>query len=222
MANSILTGTGSYIPTVKITNKYFLDHDFLNRDGIRINKTNHDIIAKFQEITCIRERRYVADELTTSDIAFLSAEQALEGVDKESLDYIIVGQNLGDVTVDNMRSNMVPTIAARVKHRLRIRNPYTVAYDVPFGCPGWLHGVIIADYYIRSGDANKVLVIGAETLSRLADPHDIDSMIYSDGAGATLVEATDTNAGILSHVTRSDTFTNLNLFRLLFLWNVFF
>lgn len=214
MANSILTGTGSYVPTVKIPNKYFLDHDFLDKDGIKINKTNDDIIRKFQEITCIKERRYASDELTTSDIAFQSAKQALEGVDKESLDYIIIGQNVGDVTTDNLRSDMVPTIAARVKHKLRIENPYTVAYDVPFGCPGWLHGVIIADYYIKSGDAKRILVIGAETLSRLTDPHDIDSMIYSDGAGATLVESTDRDVGILSHVTRSDTFTNLNLFRL--------
>jgi 3-oxoacyl-[acyl-carrier-protein] synthase-3 len=106
---------------------------------------------------------------------------------------------------------MVPTIAARVKHKLEIKNPYTVAYDVPFGCPGWLHGMVIADYYIRSGDAKKVLVIGAETLSRASDPHDIDTMIYADGAGAALVEATDMDVGILSHVTRSDTFKDAYL-----------
>ena len=67
-----------------------------------------------------------------------AAERALEGVDRETLDYIIVGQNLGDVRADNIRTDMVPTIASRVKHRLRINNPYTVAMDVPFGCPGCL------------------------------------------------------------------------------------
>jgi 3-oxoacyl-[acyl-carrier-protein] synthase-3 len=206
MPNSIITGTGSYIPTVKVPNKDFLNHNFYGDDGSIIEKSNDDIITKFQEITCIKERRYISDELLTSDIAFISAQQALEGVDKESLDYIIVAQNLGDVRADNIRTDMVPTIAARVKHKLRIENPYTVAYDVPFGCPGWLHGMIVADYYIKSGDAKKVLVIGAETLSRVSDPHDIDSMIYSDGAGATLLEATDEDVGILSHVTRSDTF----------------
>jgi 3-oxoacyl-[acyl-carrier-protein] synthase-3 len=139
-------------------------------------------------------------------MAFMSAKIALEGVDKESLDYIMVGQNLGDLKADNPRCDMVPTIAARVKHKLGIKNPYTVAYDVPFGCPGWLHGMITADYYIRSGDAKRILVIGAETLSRVSDPHDIDSMIYSDGAGAVLLEATDREVGVLSHVTRSDTF----------------
>ena len=135
-------------------------------------------------------------------------------MDRETLDYIIVGHNFGDVRADNPRSDMVPSIAARVKHKLRIKNPYTVAYDVLFGCPGWLQGMIMADYYIRSGDAKKILVIGAETLSRVSDPHDIDSMIYSDGAGATLVEATDRKVGILSHVTRSDTFNEAYLLRL--------
>ncbi|MBW2605356.1 MAG: ketoacyl-ACP synthase III [Deltaproteobacteria bacterium] len=211
MPNSIITRTGSYIPTLKIPNRHFLAHDFYGADGIKIEKSNYDIINKLQEITCINERRYVTDELNTSDMAFLAAKQAIDGIDRESLDYIIVGQNLGDVRPDNIRTDMVPSIAARVKHKLKIKNPYTVAYDVPFGCPGWLHGMILANYYIKSGDTKKVLVIGAETLSRVTDPHDVDSMIYADGAGATLVEATDQDAGILSHVTRSDTLENAYL-----------
>jgi 3-oxoacyl-[acyl-carrier-protein] synthase-3 len=214
MPNSIITGTGSYIPTRNVPNDYFLKHAFYDDDGTQFSIPNFEIIRKFQEITCINERRYVTDDLNTSDIAFMAAEKALEGVDRESLDYIIVGHNLGDVRADNNRCDMVPTIAARVKHKLGIRNPYTVAYDVPFGCPGWLHGMIIADYYIKSGDVGKVLVIGAETLSRVSDPHDRDSMIYSDGAGAALVEATERPVGILSHVTRSDTFEEFNLLRL--------
>jgi 3-oxoacyl-[acyl-carrier-protein] synthase III len=214
MPNSIITGTGSYIPTRNVPNDYFLSHAFYDTGGTAFSMPNLEIIEKFQEITCINERRYVTEDLNTSDIAFMSAERALEGVDRESLDYIIVGHNLGDVKADNNRCDMVPTIAARVKHKLGIRNPYTVAYDVPFGCPGWLHGMIVADYYIKSGDVTKVLVIGAETLSRVSDPHDRDSMIYSDGAGAALVEATDRAVGILSHVTRSDTFKEFNLLRM--------
>jgi len=206
MPNSIITATGSYIPTLKVPNAYFLGHEFYGPDGTKLEKPTHDIISQFQGITCINERRYLTDGLNTSDIAFQAAKQALVGKDMESLDCIIVAQNLGDLSDDNRRSDMVPTIAARVKHRLRIRNPYTVAFDVPFGCPGWLHGMILANYYIQSGDAKKVLVIGAETLSRYSDPHDMDSMIYADGAGATLVEATERDAGILTHVTRSDTF----------------
>ena len=206
MKKSIITGTGSHIPSVKVPNRQFLKNDFYGADGIKIAKPTADIVDKLQEITCIRERRYVTDNLTVSDISFMAAEPALDGIDRESLDYIIVAQNFGDLRSDNPISEMVPTIAARVKHKLRIKNPYTVAYDIPFGCPGWLHGMTMADYYIRSGDAQKVLVIGAETLSRVIDPHDVDGMIYSDGAGAALVEATDEDCGILSHVTRSDTY----------------
>jgi len=206
MIKSIITGTGSYIPTVKVPNRQFLGNEFYEADGTKITKSTTDIVNKLQEITCIRERRYVEDNLNVSDISFMAAENALDGIDRESLDCIIVAQNFGDVKADNIKSDMVPTIAARVKHKLRIKNPYTVAYDIPFGCPGWLHGMTIADYYIKSGDVKKVLVIGAETLSRVCDPHDVDGMIYSDGAGATLVEATDKDCGILSHVTRSDTY----------------
>ena len=206
MPNSIITATGSYIPPLKVPNEYFLGHEFYSPDGIKLEKPTHDIISQFRDITCINERRYLTDGLNTSDIAFQAAKQALDGTDMESLDCIIVAQNLGDLRENNRTSDMVPTIAARVKHKLRIKNPYTIAFDVPFGCPGWLHGMILADYYIKSGDAKKVLVIGAETLSRFSDPHDMDSMIYADGAGATLVEATERDAGILAHVTRSDTF----------------
>jgi 3-oxoacyl-[acyl-carrier-protein] synthase-3 len=211
MPNAIITTSGSYIPTVRVPNDYFLSHTFYDERGIKSETSNADIIKKFRDITCIDERRYVTDDLNTSDIAFLSAEQALQNVDRETLDYIIVGHNLGDVKTTNALCDMVPTLAARVKHKLGIRNPYTVAYDIPFGCPGWLHGMILADYYIRSGDAKKILVIGAETLSRVSDPHDRDSMIYSDGAGAVLVEATERGVGILSHATRSDTFREAHL-----------
>lgn len=207
MPNSIITATGSYIPPTKIPNSYFLENEFYDRDGKQLEKPNPEIISKLNEITGIRERRYVTDALRTSDIAFRAAEDALSGIDRESLDYIIVGQNLGDTKLDNNRCDMVPTIASRVKHLLRIKNPYTVAFDIPFGCPGWLQAIIMADYYIKSGDAKRVLAIGAEILSRVCDPHDVDSMIYADGAGATLVEASsDQQTGILSHVTRSDTY----------------
>jgi 3-oxoacyl-[acyl-carrier-protein] synthase III len=206
MPNAMITGTGSYIPTLNIDNSHFLNHEFFGPDGRKMERPNPDIIDKFSDITCINERRYVTDDLNTSDIATFAAEKAMEGTDPETLDYIIVGQNFGDVRSNNPRCEMVPSIATRVKHSLKIKNPYAVAYDVIFGCPGWLQGMIMADYYIRSGNARKVLVIGAETLSRISDPHDMDSMIYSDGAGAALVEATDRNVGILSHVTRSDTY----------------
>ena len=118
-----------------------------------------------------------------------------------------MAHNFGDVRLGNIRSDFVPSLAARVKHKLGIVNPKTVAYDLPFGCPGWLQGIIQANYYLKSGDCRRVMVIGAETLSRISDPHDRDSMIYADGAGATILEAvsSDKPVGILSHAVRSDT-----------------
>jgi 3-oxoacyl-[acyl-carrier-protein] synthase-3 len=214
MVHAMITATGSYIPTVAVPNEHFSGRRFYGENGAPLALSGTEIIKKFNEITAIRERRYATEHLNTSDMAFMAAQRALEGVDKESLDYIIVCQNLGDVRADSSACDMVPTLAARVKHKLRIRNPYTVVYDVPFGCAGWLHGMIIADHYIQAGYAKKILVIGAETPSRLSDPYDRDSMIYADGAGAALAEATDREVGILSHVTRCDTLEEVFLLRL--------
>jgi 3-oxoacyl-[acyl-carrier-protein] synthase-3 len=206
---SIIVGTGSYIPTRRVSNNEFLENTFYDPDGNKFDRTNEETIRNLQEITGIMERRYVTDDLVASDIAFFAAQDALKssGTDRESLDYIILAHNFGDVKADNRRLDFVPTIAARVKHRLGIQNPRTIPYDLPFGCPGWLQGMIQADYYLRSGDAKRALVIGADTLSRVSDPHDRDSMIYADGAGATIVEAIESPepVGILSHSMRSDT-----------------
>lgn len=205
---SVITGTGNYIPSQSIKNEDFLSNEFFEANGTKIDKTNKEIIDKFQEITTISERRYASEDIVASDMAYYAGLDAINkaNIDKEELDYIIVAHNFGDVKHDNNRSDFVPSLAARVKHKLGINNPFTVAYDVAFGCPGWLQALIQADYYIRSGDAKKALVIGAETLSRVSDPHDRDSMIYADGAGATILEAKNSNkpVGILAHKSRSD------------------
>lgn len=190
-----------------------MDHVFFDSSGKRLDLPTAKVIEKFHDITNISERRYISEGLRNSDIAFLAARQALKDLDEESLDYIIVAHNLGDAGEEGF-CDTVPTIAARVKHRLGIRNPYTVAFDLCFGCPGWLQGVILADCIIKSGNAQRILVIGAETPSRFLDPHDRDSMIYADGAGAALLEATEGEPGILSHATRSDTLKEVRLLRL--------
>lgn len=206
---SVITGTGSYIPSNRISNKDFLTTTFYDSNGEKLDKSNEEIIQKFEEITTIAERRKADDNLVTSDIATRAGESAIQsaGIDKESLDYIIVAHNFGDVQFQERSLDIVPSLAARVKHNLQIENPETVAYDLPFGCPGWLQASIQADYYIKSGDAKKILVIGADILSRISDPHDRDSMLYADGAGAVVLEAkkSDTAVGILAHKTRSDT-----------------
>jgi 3-oxoacyl-[acyl-carrier-protein] synthase-3 len=215
-AQTVIIGTGSCIPSRKVPNADFLDRTFFETFGQPYGADETaQIVAKFQEITDIAERRYVSDDLVTSDLAFEAGRQAIAaaGIDPETLDYVIVAHNFGDVKADNRRSDFVPTLAARVKAKLRIVNPACIAYDLPFGCPGWLQAVIQAHYYLRSGEAKRALVIGAETLSRVSDPHDRDSMIYADGAGAVVLEAQahDRSVGILSHAMRSDTLEHAGL-----------
>lgn len=204
--HAVITGSGSYIPTEIIPNDYFLHHYFYGNDGVLIRKANADIIRQLQDITGIAERRYVTDDLVASDIGFFAAQEAISssGTNPETFDYIIVAHNFGDIRPDTFRSEFVPALASRIKHKLGIKNPDTIAYDLPFGCAGWLQGVIQADSYIKSG-ANKVLVIGTETLSRICDPHDRDSMIYADGAGATIIEAATSiePVGIIAHAAHT-------------------
>ena len=204
---SVITATGSHIPSVRVPNEHFLGHDFRDSNQKTIAKSNEEILKQFEAITTIRERRYVPNDLVTSDIAFDAAQKALQssGTDPEQLDAIIVAHNFGDVRAGSHRLDMVPSLAARVKAKLGIRNPFSTAFDLIFGCPGWLQGVIVGDSMIRSGDAQRVMVIGADTLSRISDPHDRDTLIYADGAGAVILEGRETDDGILSRVARSDT-----------------
>jgi len=196
-----ITGTGSYIPSSIERNSDFNRHEFLNTDGSSLMQNNEVIIEKFKAITGINERRYADKNLTTSDLAFYAAKDAIKDaqINPEELDYIIVGHNYGDVKHNTEQSDTVPSLGSRVKHLLGIKNPKCVAYDLLFGCPGWIEGVIQANAFIRAGMAKKCLVIGAEALSRVVDKHDRDSMIYSDGAGAVIVEETDGSGGIIAY-----------------------
>ena len=207
-----ITGSGSYIPTKIVANSDFSKHEFLNEDGTPFAQPNEIITEKFQGITGIEERRYVADDLITSDIATIASQKAIENanIDPETLDYIIFAHNFGDVKKGAIQGDMLPSLASKVKYNLRIKNPKCVAYDMLFGCPGWVEGVIQATAFIKSGMAKKCLVIGAETLSRVTDPHDRDSMIYSDGAGATIIEATENEGGILAHESATFTYDEAN------------
>jgi len=208
MLTTKITGTGSYIPTIVKKNENFLTQTFYNEKKEVFPNSNEIIIKKFKAITGIDERRYLEKGLLSSDIATIAAQKAIDdaSINSEDIDYIIVGQNFGDLKQGTNQSDMLPSIASRVKYNLGIKNPNCVAYDVIFGCPGWVEGVIQANAFIKSGMAKKCLVIGAETLSRVVDPYDRDSMIYSDGAGACIVEESkDIKIGILSHATQSFT-----------------
>jgi 3-oxoacyl-[acyl-carrier-protein] synthase-3 len=203
---SVFAATGSYIPESIIPNSTFLQQRFFEKTGKRIERDNATVIEKFKDISGIAERRYAAQDQTASDMGFIAATKAFtsSGINPETMDYIIVAHNFGDVVYGSNRSDTVPTLASRIKQRLGIQNPDCVAYDLPFGCPGWVQGIIQADYYIRSGDAKRILVIGTETLSRVFDCYDRDSMLYADGAGAAILQAeTGTGAGILGHKTQT-------------------
>ncbi len=205
---TVITGTGSYVPPRVISNNYFLDAEFHDATGTKIETPNEEVIRKFFEITNIEERRYAEPDQSTSDLAVFSALDALDssGFDREKLEFIIVAHNFGDIYPEDSRSDAMPSISSRVKTMLGINNPYVLTHDVISGCPGWTTAMILADAYIRSGMYKSGLVIGSDVTSRVADPHDRDRMIFSDGSGAVIVEAreSETPIGILSHCSRSD------------------
>ncbi|MFM1755690.1 MAG: hypothetical protein RL621_594 [Bacteroidota bacterium] len=204
--STIITGTGSYIPSIVKTNQSFVNNSFYAENGELITTPSEEIVEKFKDITGIAERRYADVNENTSDMASKAAVLAIKdaGIDPETIDQIIVAHNFGNVLAGTIQTDAIPAIASRVKNQLGIKNPACVAYDILFGCPGWIQGVIQADAFIKSGMAKKCLVIGAETLSRVVDTHDRDSMIFSDGAGACIVEHSDDhNTGILASSVQS-------------------
>ena len=205
---TVITGTGSYIPDFVKTNRDFTGHNFFAEDNTALGIEPHIIVEKFKKITGIEERRYAPSNIESSDMAAIAAQKAIEdaGCDPETIDQIIVAHNFGNVTKHTIQTDVLPALASRVKHALNIKNPSCVPYDILFGCPGWVQGIIQADAYFKAGVAKKCLVIGTETLSRVLDVYDRDSMIFSDGAGATVLEAksaAETNSGILGSSVQS-------------------
>lgn len=212
-------GTGSYLPERRVTNAEFLDRRFFRPDGAPLDPAdNARLVARFYEITGIAERRWAPDELSASDLGAEASRAALSdaNVDPETLDYVVVAHNFGDTCPRTGQVDTAPTLAARIKQALGIRNPACLAYDLPFGCPGWLQAVIQVHGLLRVGQGRRALVVGTETLSRVIDPHDRDSMLYADGAGAVVLEAVETEArvGVLGHRARSDAVEHARLLRM--------
>lgn len=205
MANTVIIGSGSYIPEKIIDGSHFLDSTFYDDNGEIINKPNEEIVRKFVEITEIEERRYINDDQSNSDIATKASELAIQdaGIDRESLDYIICASNFGEINKDGL-INFMPSMSARIKNKLGIKNRKCVNYDMIFGCPGWVEGMILADSLIKAGKAKTILVVGSETPSRALDPYDRNKMIFADGAGAVIVKATEENVGMISSSTICD------------------
>lgn len=206
MPNTIIIGSGSYLPTKIIGRKDFHDSIFYTDEGEKIEKPIEEVIQKFVEITEIENRRYLEDDEFNSDLGHRAAVKAIEdaGIDQEDLDYIIYASNFGDVDKNGM-SNFMPSISSRLKNKLGIKNRKCVNYDMIFGCPGWVEAMVLADTLIKAKKAKLILVVGAETLSRVTDAFDRNKMIFADGAGAVIVQATDQeNVGIIADSTICD------------------
>ena len=208
MKRSVITGSGAEIPSEIVKNSDFINEQFFGEDGKPITTSSQVIIDKFVKITGIEERRYAPSQLNSSNLAASAAALAIQdsGIDPETLNLIIVAHNYGDVSYESVQVDTVPSLASRVKHRLRILNPSCIAFDVLFGCPGWILAFMQADAFFKAGLAKKALIVGTETLSRVIDMYDRDSMIFSDGAGAVVAEYRETGnegQGVLGSVAKT-------------------
>ena len=211
---SKITGTGRAMPSRVITNDYFLDHTFYTKEGKKNEKSTAAIIQKLEEISGIKERRFIPEEEPSVEILFQACSNAIQdaGIDKNEIDGLIVAHNAGNMLPNQVGVfHTVPNLAAVVKNKLGVTNHQCHAYDILFGCPGWLQGVIQANRLIESGEATHVLVAGLEIASRLLDPNDVDSLLMADGCGATIVSKSESkDKGVLAHAMFSHTEEDLN------------
>ncbi len=219
MFRAIIKGTGSYIPETVIKNNFFLDKDFYEENGEKVTTENEKIIEKFKKITEIEERRYETnDNLFSSDLAAIAAEKAIKdaGINKEEIDYVIVAHNFGDATPNTNELDIMPNLAMRVKHKLCINNVLCKTYDMMYGCPGWLEGVILGAQLIEFGKAKNIIVISTDIISRVLDPHDRNRMIFADGSAAVVLtkEETLNKIGLLDSLTHTNTNEELHYLKL--------
>ncbi|RMG70041.1 MAG: ketoacyl-ACP synthase III [Nitrospirae bacterium] len=173
-----ITGTGSYLPKKVLT----------NFDLEKMVDTSDEWI---RERTGIRERRLAAEDEATSDLALMASKEALKaaGLKAKELDLILVATVSPDM--------LLPSTACILQHKLGAKQ--TPALDINAACSGFIYALSIADSFIRSGQHNRILVVGAETLSRLTDWTDRTTcVLLGDGAGAVVLERSKGKRGILS------------------------
>jgi 3-oxoacyl-[acyl-carrier-protein] synthase-3 len=204
---TIIAATGTHLPERRIENSFFFDRTFLNPDGSSIPKSTEEMVAKLEQITGIKERRYISEKGDSVPLMTKACQNTIDswGEDKNLIDGIIVAHNAGNMLEGRQGFHTVPNMAALLKHSLGIENHECFAYDILFGCPGWVQGIIQAHQAIQMGDAKNVLVVGIEVASRLVDPYDLDSMILADGCGAAIITADEPEmqGGIISYATYS-------------------
>ncbi|WMM25677.1 beta-ketoacyl-ACP synthase III [Tissierella sp. MB52-C2] len=179
-----ISGVGSYVPEKKVTN-----HDLSKI----VDTSDEWIVGR----TGIEERRIASDDMATSDLGTLAAKEALEDarVKPEDIDLIIVAT----VTADHA----FPSTACIIQKNIGAMK--AAAFDINVGCSGFVYGLSIGESFIKSGTYKKVLVIGAETLSRVVDWEDRNTcVLFGDGAGACVLEKCEEGSGILSSELGSD------------------
>jgi len=186
MLCSIISGCGSYLP----------EHIMTNDDISKLVDTNDEWI---QERTGIKQRHIVAENQYTSDIAFEAAKKAIENsnISKDQIDLIILATTTAD--------NTFPSTATKVQAKLGITT--IPAFDVQAVCSGFVYALSIADSFIKSGQHKNILVIGADSLSKITNWKDRGTCIlFGDGAGAIILSAKESDypTGILSTHLYSD------------------
>lgn len=189
MIRSVVMGCGSYTPAKAMKNSEF--EEFLDT-------TDEWIVQR----TGIEQRHIAAEGETTADLAEHASRKALEdaGIGIDQVDLIILATSTPD--------NTFPATAVEVQHRLGMK--HGAAFDMQAVCSGFVFAMTTADQYIRSGQAKRILVIGAETFSRILDWKDRTTcVLFGDGAGAVILEAkegegTSADQGILTCKIRSD------------------
>ena len=189
MKRAVIKGIGAYLPDKKLT----------NFDLEKMVDTSDSWIV---ERTGIRTRRIASSEETTGTMAILAAKEALlsAGLTGADIDLIILATTTPDETM--------PATATKVQKEIGMTGGF--AFDIQAACSGFMYGLSVANSYIRSEMVKRVLVIGADTVSRIVDWTDRNTcVLFGDGAGAVVLEAKESDgfssdSGILALNMRSD------------------
>ena len=180
MPNARIAGTGSYLPKRAVTND-------------ELEKTMDTSDEWIRERTGIERRHVVADDETTATIGTAAARRAIEaaGIEPDEIDLILVATTTPD--------KVFPSVACMIQRQLGALGGG--AFDLQAACSGFIYGLDVAHRYIRTGGAETVLVIGAETLSRITDWTDrTTAVLFGDGAGAVLLQATEERGIVAAHI----------------------
>lgn len=187
-----ILGIGTYVPEKIMTN-----HDFE-----QIMDTSD---AWITEMTGIKARRYASEDEDTTDLAYYAAKEALHNanVSPEDIDLVLVATSTGD--------HIFPSVASQLQLRLGLRQ--IPAMDQLAACTGFIYSLVTAEQFIKSGAADKVLVVGAEKLSKITNFDDRSTaVLFGDGASAAVVGAVDDGYGILSYELGSNGAGGINLY----------